>query len=1525
MKRRLALLVCIIATLAMVFALASCGGDECEHTYSTEYTTDANGHWYKSTCGCEGEVSNYGAHVDSNNDGKCDTCKYVLCAHTYDTEWSTDENNHWNASNCDCVATKANEAKHADENKDGICDVCKYVMCKHTYSDWKTDETKHWKEATCGCTVANTNEGEHADGNKDGNCDTCAYVMCAHTFATEWSTDGAYHWHELTCGCTGATPVKEEHADGDDEDVLCDACGENICKHTYSDTITYDETHHWYEATCGCDIQKDKAEHDFGEWTKTELSHSAACACGKAVGGAHIDEDEDGACDTCGFTSEFKAVVDALDSEASFSTNSSIVDKNGTEAYAKFYDNYTVIADAYGNVRYYSYYGDNGENLFVIRISEDGMERDFYAEEPTELYSYSLVYYNVSASNHEDVIKGLYNLGLNGAYDWEGNKVGNSYGLTNSYNEETGVYSFVYLYIEGTYVYEVEVEFTVDAEYNGVATAKITIDQYTKSSVTVDDTLLTYTIANGVAASTSTVYTVTQTFGDPMDSTNNPNPYKAEDYLFTGDFTIVTKDEEGNILETYEDGDSFEVDVNTTITFYFDDETTKKLPFNNKEVTSSGMNYSEVNYYFSTYNEKFPTTFTGKKGGTYTLTFTVEGKSITLNAKVNWLKPETIGAAYNDADDIKVVKDNAQIYFGDSLTILSNVASGYDPAFTAAITTGADTAMLTANEDGTYTFKAVAMGTYVVTLTSAVNSEATATLTIDVVAAPNVADILVGKHTASYNDMYQNETGTITVVFTPSSEGATEGTLTLSIEGTRRSGSYWSPTTTPISLSATYSYTYDAENGLVATYVSGDEFAASVILTNYIVAVEYGMAGAVKLEKDETPVTGDKEPTSNPFKVTVTDTYTYDTDKFEFVADGAGKYVFTVPAGLGIAIGNNYIVDFYENEAGDTFTLTLAENEVVVFSLASVTKGDYYMSYTIEEDDGKEPVVESGLAGTYIGTDSYGNKMDVIVTDTTITFKPLGAAKATVWDYTYVDGVLSLTQNGNAVVVMPGMQGMTIENDVFTELAYNGYIYSLEKQATEQEDDQSYAGQYTGTDRWGNEINVTITDSEISWTDARGNEVLLTYTIDNGVVTVYLNGASFGASMLGATVDTINYVFTGLTYNGTSYTMEKVTADDGDDEGGEEEVVTGFAGTYEAADSWGNKITVTVTDTTITFQPPRSQMIVWDYTYVDGVLSLSNNGTPVVVMAGMQGMTVENGVFTELAYNGTVYTMTKVVADGGDEGEEEVETVTVLSEGANNVLATGNDMTIVTLTATANGTYTIYIGENAVVGYDYYYYMSMDGWFTVDVKEGDVLSFEVNSENYAECVVVITVEFKEEVVKVEDPQGELKGLLSNYTYIIGGYNVALNYNEETGVYYIEVTDNDMALDLSFTYTLVDNENGTFGFTNLAIYDSGYSAGEDQADTIKALVEAGTISANLVNNAVFGTYSKDGYNLNLSRTPEDGDAYTAYIEDDAWTIFIMFTYEATDNGDGTYTVVLTPTGECNLDASYLTWVVTPAAE
>ena len=1540
--------MCVITAFALVFTLASCGGNKsCEHTYSTEYSSDANGHWYVATCGCAGEVSNYGVHADTNNDGACDKCKYTLCAHTYSEEWSSNESKHWNASTCDCTATKANEADHIDDNKDGVCDVCTYVVCAHTYGEWQSDETNHWKEPTCDCEIENANVGAHADENLDGLCDACAYVMCAHTYADTYSSDSVYHWYELTCGCTGAAPEKVAHADGEDEDKLCDACGTIVCDHTYADTLSYDDEYHWYASTCGCDIVKDKTAHTYEDWATTEISHEATCACGNKAGGKHVDENEDDACDTCGFVSEMKAVIENIDNEASLNTNSSVVDNNGKEAYAKYYDNYTVIADAYGNIRYYSYYGANGENMFVMLIEAGAAPvRDYYAEEPTELYAYNLVYYNVQASNHEDAVKGLYDLGLNGAYDWEGNKVGNSYGLVADYNEETGVYSFSYLYIEETNVYKVMVEFTLDAEYNGISTAKFTINQYSSSNVEVNDTTYTYTIKEGASYSSSAVYTITQTFGDPMDSTDAPNPYPAENYVFSGEFSVVMKDADGNVTATFNDGDTVELEVNQNVKFYFDDATTAKLPYLNKEVISN-VTGAEAYMYFSTYNQAFPTTYIPKTGGNFTLTFTVEGVSLVLNVKVNYIKPTTIGAAYNDPDGVKVVGDKAQMYLGDTLTILSNVATGNDPAFTAAVTTGADAAMLTAG-DGFYTFKAVATGTYVVTITSAVSEGVTATLTIEVVDAPNVADVLTGKHTASYNDVYQNETGTITVVFTPKEEGATEGTLTLNIKGTRKTGSYYNQTTTQIDLTATYNYAYNTDTKqLVVTYVSGDSITASVIITNYIVAVEYGYAGAVKLAQTvETPDAGDKEPTSNPFKVTVTDTYTYDTDTFEFVADEAGKYVFTVPAGLGVAVGEDYYVDYYANTNGDTFSLTLAAKEVVIFRLASLTKGDYYMSYTVEASEGgeddDEPTVQPGLAGTYQASGNTGS-FTVTVTDTTITFQP-PRSQQIVWCYTYVDGALTLTQeNGNPVVVMPGMQGMTIENGIFTKLEYNGYAFDLVKEASKEEPKQSYAGEYIGVDGRGNEINVTITEDAITWVNNRGTQITLTYTVDNGVVTVYLNGNVFDTSMMDATVDTVNCVFTKLVYNGTTYTMTKVTADGGDnEEGGEDDGEGEVTGDAKDANGLGGTYTFTfVVDFTITIKPSANGATSGTIDFVDSYNSQNTGTYAYTIVDG--AYVIEGGKLTiSQGPDGAWYAQTPEIVrpqmfaeattvGGGEEegGDDEVDTVTELVVGDNNVSVTGDDMnmTVVTFTATEAGTINIIVGENGVVVYDYQATLELRV-LTIEVTAGQVITLEVNNMYGNAGVVVITVETI--APKVEDPQAELKELLAG-DYVIGDYTVGLNKNYDTDAYYITVMNDDMTVFLAFTYTVVDNGNGTFSLTNLAAYDSGYSAGAEQLDAVKATIEAGTISANLTNNAAFGYYSLNGYELSLRRDSETG-AYVAEISGDDWTTDLYFTYVATANEDGSYTIALTYTpvewesGADKVDSLLaMTWVVTPEAE
>jgi len=121
----------------------------------------------------------------------------------------------------------------------------------HKFSDELTyDETNHWYAATC----------EHTEEKKD---------LAEHTFG-EW---------EIAKEAT-------EESEGSKKQV-CSVCKyektETIDKlehtHKFSDELTYDETNHWYAATCEhTEEKKDLAEHTFGEWEiKDEITLTRVC------------------------------------------------------------------------------------------------------------------------------------------------------------------------------------------------------------------------------------------------------------------------------------------------------------------------------------------------------------------------------------------------------------------------------------------------------------------------------------------------------------------------------------------------------------------------------------------------------------------------------------------------------------------------------------------------------------------------------------------------------------------------------------------------------------------------------------------------------------------------------------------------------------------------------------------------------------------------------------------------------------------------------------------------------------------------------------------------------------------------------------------------------------------------------------------------------------------------------------------------------------------------------------------------
>ena len=140
----------------------------------------------------------------------------------------------------------------------------------------------------------------------------CAFILTGcghkHSASSEWSSDETSHWHACTGGDNCSEKIDNaEHTWDEGETTLAPTCTEkgqktftcSVCLktkttdipelgHAFEEELSYDESHHWYAATCEHETeQKDKAEHVFSEWTtKSEKTCTSpeieirSCDCG---------------------------------------------------------------------------------------------------------------------------------------------------------------------------------------------------------------------------------------------------------------------------------------------------------------------------------------------------------------------------------------------------------------------------------------------------------------------------------------------------------------------------------------------------------------------------------------------------------------------------------------------------------------------------------------------------------------------------------------------------------------------------------------------------------------------------------------------------------------------------------------------------------------------------------------------------------------------------------------------------------------------------------------------------------------------------------------------------------------------------------------------------------------------------------------------------------------------------------------------------------------------------------------------
>ncbi len=250
MSNKLKLFVALCAAMAVsLLCVVGCAGGETKHNYSEKWETNADEHWH--ACADDG-------------------CSEVAdkAAHTYD----------------DGVVTKNATCSEAGE-KTFTCAVCGYKKTETivvTAHDWNngvvTTEATCYREGvtTYTCTVCSQTKTETIDKTD-------------HVYETEWDYDDEKHWHNCENKNNGCTAISGEAAHTWNNDVVtteptfeaagektftCKECGakktEPVAQkaHSYAETWSSDDTHHWHACTdVGYDtLREDEAEHTWGEW-----------------------------------------------------------------------------------------------------------------------------------------------------------------------------------------------------------------------------------------------------------------------------------------------------------------------------------------------------------------------------------------------------------------------------------------------------------------------------------------------------------------------------------------------------------------------------------------------------------------------------------------------------------------------------------------------------------------------------------------------------------------------------------------------------------------------------------------------------------------------------------------------------------------------------------------------------------------------------------------------------------------------------------------------------------------------------------------------------------------------------------------------------------------------------------------------------------------------------------------------------------------------------------------------------------
>lgn len=336
--------------------------------------------------------------------------------------------------------------------------------------------------------------------------------------------------------------------------------------------------------------------------------------------------------------------------------------------------------------------------------------------------------------------------------------------------------------------------------------------------------------------------------------------------------------------------------------------------------------------------------------GEYVVTIETAKVAKTLTLKVNYA-PLTSFAAQVWNAGMWAAAASAKCFVNESVFVQAKVNANADASMTVAVDNPGKATVVQSEQNGKpcYEFKATEAGTYTITMTSAVDSEKTAEITVTVSEYPTAAEAA-----AILNGEYKGYAiGTMSpckVEFTPDANVAGKGVVTFSGFDPNYWGSSFKDKFDKLT------YTYDANTGAIEVERLKEE---GLVQACFGLKID-GDGNVYYLKQNGNPIKMDKVEKPNDFvlgsnEIVITDAQAGTGLWYAFTAAEDGKYTMTVTSGNAYIYKVNNQFDVYIDGAGSySFTLKAGGTFECMADVSDSSVGGTY-TITIEKEEEVTP------------------------------------------------------------------------------------------------------------------------------------------------------------------------------------------------------------------------------------------------------------------------------------------------------------------------------------------------------------------------------------------------------------------------------------------------------------------------------------------------------------------------------------------------------------------------------------------